>query len=160
MKLSFILLASFFSLSLMATDAMVSQNLAGKYELIEASTDYARQYHCAEQIQITVTSERVVLHGIESGVYAGFWSKNEGCTYKEGDIGPIQTRCTTFTESSVSSSDSQPISMIGFVRESEEINLSFWNSDILFYSKNITQVPFGILGIWDKDEFKCKYRRL
>lgn len=152
-----------FSISLLsfADGPKDSKALEGQYELIEASSEYAKSYHCSKEIEVSVSEDAVVLTGVsDNNSYASFWAENEGCNNTEGDIGPLRTKCTRFNKKSVSYSDTSYLTIVGFVREFERIDLKGKNDNKLIYSNNVTQVPFGILGIWNDDEFKCEYKRL
>lgn len=161
MKFLLLSLAIFSSTSLFAKGPMYSEALSGNYKLQKASSEYARQYDCPEEIQITINDKAVILERIK-GIYAyqAFWAENEGCTNKEGDIGPLRTSCTRFNSKSVSFSLTEPLTIVGYVREFRNVELHGKDDKKLIYSKNVTEIPFGILGIWNKDEFKCHYEKL
>ena len=77
-----------------------------------------------------------------------------------GDIGPSSITCTRFNRKSVSFSKTDPLTIVGFIRESRNLKLYGNDEKKLIYSKNIPRIPFGNLGIWNKDEFKCHYEKL
>lgn len=138
-----------------AFDASISKKLVGKYELIKQSGKGA-QYSCDKTLEITVNESGV----FTSAFNADFYSINSGCKNSEGDIGPLRTRCTHFSENKVSYSDTQPLTIVGFAREFRSISLDYGTDNQLTYKHNTTEVPFGILGLSDEQDFSCKYQRI
>jgi hypothetical protein len=161
MKFCLLGLTLFFSLSSYAKGPINSQALSGEYRLTKASSEFAEQYHCPEEIQISVDSNSVILESLR-GIYAhdSFWAKDEGCENRAGDIGPLRTSCTRFNKKSVSDSVTEPLTIVGYIREFKRIKLLGNDQSRLKYSNNVTQIPFGILGIGNDDEFSCEYKRL
>lgn len=133
-----------------------SAALAGRYNLTKASSEYAAQFHCSGEIEVTVTEKAVTLNGTRS--YTSFRAQDTSCQHQSGDIGPLRTTCTTFSQNSVSESLTEPVTIVGYIRETETIHLL--GENILIHRNNVTQIPFGIFGAWDDDEFKCEYRRV
>lgn len=141
-----------------ANTSLDSSALAGQYKLTKASSEFAAKYHCSEEIEVKVNERSVTLEGIsDNNSHASFWSEDAGCEKGAGDIGPLRKKCTTFKENSVSYSDTSYLTIVGYVREVESIKVK---GDKLTFSNNIIQVPFGILGIFKDDEFKCDYKRV
>lgn len=161
MKVLLLCLTVLLSTSLFAEGAMDSEALSGSYKLQKASSEYAKLYYCPEEIEITVDNVAVVLERTK-GIYGyeSFWTKNTGCNTKVSDIGISTTNCTRFNRKSVSFSKTDPLTIVGFIREFRNLKLYGNDEKKLIYSKNITEIPFGILGIWNKDEFKCHYEKL
>lgn len=149
------------SLHSFAGTSLDSIALEGNYTLEKASSEYAERYHCSQEIEILVDERGVKLSGTSDyNSHASFWTHNEGCDNSKGDIGPLRRRCTRFNKNSAFSSDTSYLTIVGFKREVEKIKLAGKEKNKLIYSNNMTQVPFGILGIWDDDTFKCEYKRL
>ncbi len=148
------------TLSSFASSSLKSRNLEGQYELVKASSDFAKAYHCSQEIEVRVNESLVVLDGLsDNKSHSAFYAEDEGCEKSKGDIGPIRKKCTRFKKKSVSYSDTSYITIAGFIREYTTIKLDGKKGDKLIYSNNITQVPLGILGINKDDEFKCEYKR-
>lgn len=143
------------SFSSFASDALISQKLAGEYEIIKRKGKGAQEY-CENTLKISVTESGVFTSAFD----AHFYFKANGCKTGEGDIGPLRTRCTRFSNNEVSYSDTQPLTIVGFVRESTSVSLDFGSQDKLTYKHSTTEVPFGILGLWNDRDFSCKYQRI
>lgn len=147
------------SISSVDASPMKSIALEGNYQLIKASSDDAKQYHCSKEIEITVDETAVILKGLNDNTsYAAFWSDNTGCESQSGDIGPLRVTCTKFNKKSVSNSLTEPVTIVGYVREYKKISLN--KKGKLIFKNNVTAIPFGILGIGKDDEFKCEYQRV
>lgn len=137
------------------SDALISQKLAGTYELIKTNGKGAQLY-CVETLEINVTEAGVFTNAFS----ANFYSKDSGCQNSVGDIGPLRTKCNQFSKRKVSLSSTEPLTIVGFVREYKSISLDALNENTLTYVHNTTEIPFGILGIGSEQDFSCKYQRV
>lgn len=146
------ILVSLTSLSTLASP-LTSKALEGEYSLTKDAVG-----RCHQNLSITVQKEGISVES--NGSYVDFFSADkEGCKSAEGDIGPIRNRCTDFSKNSVSYSDSQPISIVGYIKEKDSFKLSN-KGQKLVYTRTSTVIPFGILGIFDDGEFNCIYERI
>jgi len=144
-----------------ATDALgISSKFPGTYALIDKSGEGARE--CADKIQIVATDAAVRLFSAPDSVYAqeSFAVSEKGCESGEGDIGPNRTRCTHFKKFEVHFTDTSPLTIAGFIREYRGIRLDAFDSDLLTWEHGSTIIPFGVLGLWNGDKFKCTYKRI
>lgn len=147
------------SMTALANSPLDSMALKGKYQLVKASSEHAEAYHCSKEIEVMVNEEGVFLRGTSDNIsHASFSSSNAGCDSNSGDIGPLRVTCTNFNRKSVSDSLTEPVTIVGYVRENKKISLN--RKDRLVFSNNVTQIPFGITGLWNDDEFKCEYKRV
>lgn len=155
--LSILALATFcssFALANEATDALgISPKFPGTYSLVMAKGGGAK-YHCNETVELIVTENRVEF-GTET-----FYASDAGCKNTEGDIGPVRVSCTKFSKRKISDSMTEPLTIVGYVSEQTSLRLSMFDDTKLIFSHDVDQVPFGILGIWNDDKFKCTYKRM
>lgn len=153
--------AVFSSFAAMAGGPLNSTALRGEYELVETSGTYAQSDYCSQVIKVSVNEKRVYLTGIRDGLSRALFSgEKEGCSNRQGDIGPLRTSCVRFNKRSVSNSRTSLLTIVGFIREVEKISLKGHSGNKLVYSNSVTQIPFGIVGVGDDDEFECVYERM
>ncbi len=159
MKASILLITLLLASASFADSSLKSLKLNGEYRLLKASSEYAETYHCSEEILVKVNESLVVLDGLsDNKSYSAFYADEEGCEKSQGDIGPLRKRCTRFNKNSVSYSDTSYLTIVGFIREVTKLKLN--RKGKLIFSKNITQVPLGILGVNKDKEFSCEYERI
>jgi hypothetical protein len=89
-------------------------------------------------------------------VLEAFFAKDEGWDNHSGDIGPWRYDYLRFNKNSVKATDSQPISLVGYVSETRYAKLN--RKGQLIVGEESTLIPFGVLPI-DYD-YKCIYDRL
>ncbi|OFZ21234.1 MAG: hypothetical protein A2X94_07175 [Bdellovibrionales bacterium GWB1_55_8] len=157
MRLILLLGMVFLSCSLVfaneATEALgISAKFPGTYTLVRASGG-GSQYHCDKEMELIV-EPGAVRFGRES-----FYLESSGCHRRQGDIGPVRVSCTQFSERKISDSLTEPLTIVGYIREFTGIRQKRSNSDVIIFEHDLTQIPFGILGIWSDEEFKCVYKR-
>lgn len=152
--LALVTFCSSFALANEATDALgISPKFPGTYTLEKAKGGGA-QYHCDQTVELIVTE-----HSVQFG-RVSFHIADAGCKKTEGDIGPVRVSCTKFSERKISDSLTEPLTIVGYVSEQTSLRLSLFDDTKLVFSHDVDQVPFGILGIWNEDKFKCTYKRM
>lgn len=126
--------------------------------MIEANGKYALTDDCSKVVKVSVQENGVFLSGITNPMaHDSFWANQKGCDYGLGDMSLLRARCTSFSKDYIYSSSTEPISLVGFVREINELELKD-NNDILIHSFNSTAIPVGI--ILPDEDYECIYKRI
>ena len=139
-----------------------SNDLNGKYRLVSASSEYAQNFKCSEEVEVTVNEEMIRLSGITNRqAYASFLTENEGCetVYSDENAGPERTVCTEITNSSAKNIDTYPLTAAGYVKETEKLELDK-SGRKLIHSNTLINIPFGFLVPDDNTDFECIYEKL
>ena len=168
--LKLILLSSCFSLANDITNQLgISEKFIGRFSQIEASGE-AAPYKCPNSIEITASEFSIEIHDLKGGFVEQFIAHKSGCDNTKGDIGPVRLNCNLFSESEINWSITEPVTIVGYtssmtgIRFDTDYNFETSqmvpNQDVIVYQHDVTEIPFGILGIWNSEKFYCRYQRM
>lgn len=142
--------------------ANASSALTGTYKLVSASSDYAQDFKCSDEVEVIATGDMIKLEGITNRqAHASFFIEDEGCDtiYSDENAGPVREVCTEFTKSSAKNTDTYPLTAAGYIKETEKLELDKSGSKLI-HSNSLVNIPFGFLIPDDNNDFECEYERL
>lgn len=156
MKTILLTLSLLISTQLFASnDALVAKNFEGRYELVKAKKEGAR-WNCLKETQVYVTANAVY---IDTDMGGFSFIGDDECTSKEGDIGPLEVQCTSYSKNKLTYSNTNPITAIGYLRETRSASLSK-DGQTLTLKKDNTAIPAGITRLWQDEKFTCVYKKI